>query len=223
MVGVLLAQTGLGKNSRWGTSALVIGANLPDIDVLWCTSSSDYLEYHRGITHAPFGIVLITLAATPLIAVGRRLFPAPIFEKVRIIPFSLLLLVGLTSHLLLDALNSYGVRPLLPFSPRWFHGDLLFIIDPWVWAGCLFFGVLLVTPATRRVFGLAAVLVLAATIGGVGYDRTSAWVPAAVAGIMLCGYLVRRARILTARSERVAVAGLVLLGGYLALVAGARS
>jgi inner membrane protein len=37
------------------------------------------------------------------------------------------------SHPLLDWTNSYGVRPLLPWDGRWFYGDLLFIVDPWVW------------------------------------------------------------------------------------------
>jgi inner membrane protein len=38
------------------------------------------------------------------------------------------------SHPLLDWLNTYGVRLLMPFSGRWFYGDALFIFDPWVLA-----------------------------------------------------------------------------------------
>jgi inner membrane protein len=47
----------------------------------------------------------------------------------------LLLLSGLAilSHPVLDTLNTYGVRWLMPFSAEWFYGDTLFIIDPWVW------------------------------------------------------------------------------------------
>ncbi len=34
----------------------------------------------------------------------------------------------------------YGIRLLAPFSQRWFYGDALFIVDPWLWlvlgAGC---------------------------------------------------------------------------------------
>jgi len=50
-------------------------------------------------------------------------------------PRQLLLLsfVAITSHPVLDSLNSYGVRWLMPFSGEWFYGDTLFIIDPWVW------------------------------------------------------------------------------------------
>jgi inner membrane protein len=33
----------------------------------------------------------------------------------------------------MDFTNSYGVRPLLPFTGRWFYGDLAFVSDPWIW------------------------------------------------------------------------------------------
>ena len=29
--------------------------------------------------------------------------------------------------------TSYGTRLLEPFSHRWFYGDTLFIMDPWIW------------------------------------------------------------------------------------------
>ena len=41
--------------------------------------------------------------------------------------------VAILSHPFLDTLNTYGVRWLMPFSGKWFYGDTLFIIDPWVW------------------------------------------------------------------------------------------
>jgi inner membrane protein len=37
------------------------------------------------------------------------------------------------THPLLDLCNTYGVRLLMPFSGHWFHGDTLFIVDPWMW------------------------------------------------------------------------------------------
>ncbi len=30
-------------------------------------------------------------------------------------------------------MNTYGMRWLMPFSGRWFYGDSLFIVDPWMW------------------------------------------------------------------------------------------
>jgi inner membrane protein len=41
--------------------------------------------------------------------------------------------IAILSHPVLDTLNTYGVRWLMPFSAEWFYGDTLFIIDPWVW------------------------------------------------------------------------------------------
>jgi inner membrane protein len=40
--------------------------------------------------------------------------------------------VAILSHPLLDLLNNYGVRLLMPFSGRWFYGDTAFIVDPWM-------------------------------------------------------------------------------------------
>ena len=34
---------------------------------------------------------------------------------------------------MLDWLNTYGVRLLMPFDGAWFYGDALFVVDPWVW------------------------------------------------------------------------------------------
>src|SRR3954447_5250 len=41
--------------------------------------------------------------------------------------------LGTLSHPLLDFMNTYGVRFLEPASHRWFYGDILFIVDPWIW------------------------------------------------------------------------------------------
>jgi inner membrane protein len=59
-------------------------------------------------------------------------------------PRQLLLLsaVSILSHPALDTLNTYGVRWLMPFSGRWYYGDTLFIVDPWMWLA-LGLGVLL--------------------------------------------------------------------------------
>ena len=44
----------------------------------------------------------------------------------------LLSFIAVLSHPILDTLNTYGVRWLMPLSGEWFYGDTLFIIDPWV-------------------------------------------------------------------------------------------
>ena len=45
----------------------------------------------------------------------------------------LLATVSIVSHPILDTLNTYGVRWLMPFDGRWFYGDAVFIVDPWLW------------------------------------------------------------------------------------------
>jgi inner membrane protein len=42
--------------------------------------------------------------------------------------------ISILTHPTLDWMNEYGMRWLMPFGGRWFYGDALFIIDPWVWA-----------------------------------------------------------------------------------------
>lgn len=121
-----------------GTAALVIGANLPDVDALVMLTSGDMLVARRGWTHGPIGLVVLPLLLTAvLVAIDnlqlkRNTRP---LDRAEVRPRQLLLLafVGALTHPLLDWLNTYGVRLLMPFSERWFYGDALQIIDPWVW------------------------------------------------------------------------------------------
>jgi inner membrane protein len=52
-----------------------------------------------------------------------------------VVPRQVLLLAALSilTHPILDTLNTYGVRWLMPFRSTWFYGDTLFIVDPWMW------------------------------------------------------------------------------------------
>ena len=45
----------------------------------------------------------------------------------------LLSYIGVLLHVFMDFTNSYGVRLLMPFSDRWFYGDALYIVDPWLY------------------------------------------------------------------------------------------
>ena len=42
-------------------------------------------------------------------------------------------LIATATHPIMDWTNNYGVRFLLPWNPRWFYGDFVFIIDPFIW------------------------------------------------------------------------------------------
>jgi inner membrane protein len=116
----------------------VVGANLPDVDVLaylWGPGAD--LAFRRGWTHGILALVfwpfLLTGAMMLLDRALRRLRRASL--PTGVVPGQLLLLscVSIWSHPALDTLNTYGVRWLMPFSGRWFYGDTLFIVDPWVW------------------------------------------------------------------------------------------
>ena len=70
--------------------------------------------------------------------------------------------LGVWSHPLLDWVNTYGIRLLMPFNDTWFYGDSLFIIDPWLWllAGA---GVVLARSQSWRSIGAWVVLGTAIT------------------------------------------------------------
>jgi inner membrane protein len=111
-----------------------VAANLPDLDALVFATGTPSVAFRRGWTHGVVGQALLPLLLTAVaIAVDRR-WPAR-EGRVRAHAGWLLALsyVGVLAHVGLDFLNNYGVRLLMPFSNRWFYGDAVFIIDPWLW------------------------------------------------------------------------------------------
>src|SRR5438067_1047899 len=138
LVGAALAETGLKRLTPWATATLLIGANLPDLDIIsGLFGPLNYLEHHRGLTHSLVGFPILAV----LLAAGTfgcsRFFPPRANSGERPARFGLLLglsLLAMTTHPLLDYTNSYGWRPFLPWSNRWYYGDLAFVIDPWIWA-----------------------------------------------------------------------------------------
>jgi inner membrane protein len=214
LCGLALARTKLGRAHRLAPLSLLIGANLPDID---CVSElfggrAAYLEYHRGITHSLVGAAgLALLLAVVMRIVERRRAPsaAPPFTA-----FLLPAAIGLLSHPLLDLLNTYGVRPWLPFSEARWYGDLVFILDPWLW---ILFGAvaLLAGPRTRAGHVLWAVVALATaalvwTSGRVGVEVKAVW-----SGLAIALALLRSTRFGAARPAPVVAAGATLVALYL--------
>lgn len=121
--------------------------NLPDVDVLaYFDGPLADLQFRRGWTHGILALALwpfvLTAAIVLLDRLARRLTRASLPSTVR--PREVLRLAGIAvlSHPVLDTLNTYGVRWLMPFSGEWFYGDSLYIVDPWVWLA-LGIGVLL--------------------------------------------------------------------------------
>lgn len=136
LVGLAAAKAGLGRTSRWATATCVIAANLPDADIVALAGGdSFYLEHHRGITHSLVGALALALLLPVLVVAVERLYARargrPPEAKFKALLICSLLLTA--SHPLLDWTNSYGVRPWLPWDGTWYYGDLVFIMDPYIW------------------------------------------------------------------------------------------
>ena len=136
LVGASLAQAGLKRRTALGTATLLIGANLPDVDLVsraWGTIPM--LEWRRGWTHGVLALVALPMLLTGLVLAWDRVGRKRSSDKIPASAKQLLLLSGVAvlTHPTLDWLNTYGMRWLMPFSDRWYYGDALFIVDPWVW------------------------------------------------------------------------------------------
>ena len=134
LVGAAFGEAGLKQRTRFGQSTLMIAANLPDLDVLVFATDVPSVAFRRGWTHGTMAQALLpVLLATTFYAIGRMRSGRADGVPVRMRWLLLLSYVGVLSHVALDWLNSYGIRLLMPFDGRWFYGDTLFIIDPWLW------------------------------------------------------------------------------------------
>lgn len=134
-VGASLAQTRFGRVPL-GTATLVIGANLPDVDAAtYFLDSQLSLGFRRGWTHGILALAILpALLGWVMHQVDRfRCRRDPTASPVSQGRLMALAYVSVLTHPALDWLNTYGVRLLMPFDGRWFYGDTLFIIDPWVW------------------------------------------------------------------------------------------
>jgi inner membrane protein len=141
LVGAVLGQAGLKRTTGLAMPALIIGANLPDVDAacFFWLEGTEHLALRRGITHGPPALVLLPLVLAGLLwgwdrwQTKRGTRPEARLP-VRFGWLYAMAFIGCLSHPFFDWLNVYGIRLLEPFSSQWFYGDTLFIIDPWLWA-----------------------------------------------------------------------------------------
>jgi inner membrane protein len=133
-VGAALGRAGLAQRTRFGAAALMISANIPDLDVLVFATETSPVSFRRGWTHGIAAQLVLPIALTGVFWLLDRRRPRPDGTPPFLAGRMLLLsYVGVYSHVFLDYLNNYGVRLLTPFDWRWFYGDAVFIIDPWLW------------------------------------------------------------------------------------------
>lgn len=195
MAGAVLARAGLDRRGTLPLAAttLVLAANAPDIDILAMYAGSYAgLAFRRGWTHGPIALVLLPLALAGVMLAWDRWIRRRGTRGTRgasltpLDPRATLLIasIGVLSHPALDWLNTYGIRLLMPFSGKWFYGDAVFIIDPWLWL--LLGAALFPWRRTRdrvRLFGAVAALYVAVMIGGSVAAESMTRRAAQVAGI----------------------------------------
>ncbi|HEX6742273.1 MAG TPA: metal-dependent hydrolase [Sphingomicrobium sp.] len=133
LVGAVLGRMGLKRLTPYAMPALIVAANLPDIDSFIARPLGvEPIAEHRGFTHGIGGMVTMPFLAAAIILVWQKFRPSK-EGPVRLGGLLICCFVATLSHPLLDYITSYGTRLLEPFSHRWFYGDAIFIVDPWIW------------------------------------------------------------------------------------------
>jgi inner membrane protein len=104
----------------------LVGAMLPDVDIVFLNTRIDYIRGHRGWTH--------TLLLLPVFAIALAVLAKLVYRYARHARLSVLFLfaaVGVATHLAFDWITSFGIMFLIPFTRRRFALDWVFILDPY--------------------------------------------------------------------------------------------
>src|SRR3989442_11840221 len=142
LVGAALGRAVAGRELPAAGWVGAIAGNAPDWAELllqpaaWTARAGGaYLVYHRGITHSFAGAAVEIVALTGLVGLLMRVWarragstPPPWRWVAACVTASV------ASHLYLDWQGSYGLRPFLPWSGRWYYADWVAIVDPFFWA-----------------------------------------------------------------------------------------
>ena len=137
LVGLTAAKAGLERLSPGATLLCVLAANSPDSDVIILAFGDrwTFLQHHRGITHAIVGVIGLAIIL-PLIFYFVDQLWSRLRNRSPQVKLKGLLIASLivsATHPLLDWTNNYGIRFFLPWSERWSYGDIVFIVDPFLW------------------------------------------------------------------------------------------
>lgn len=148
LTGACIGRAGFNRKTAYATVAAVLAAEAADLDVLWGLAGPiEELKHHRGITHTFLAVPVLAGMAVGAVwlcdrwrqarkqenfaADARRQSPRP--QSLHWGWLYAAALVAALSHLFLDWTNNYGLRPFYPFSPRWYAGSFLFIVEPVLW------------------------------------------------------------------------------------------
>jgi inner membrane protein len=126
LIGILGSKTGFSqRNGKVAAIAFLIGAIFPDIDLIVSFFGPEFsLRYHRGITHS--------IIAAPFFA----MFIAAVIYRVasfkNFVLLSVIVALGIYSHILFDLITSYGTVIFDPISMKRYSWNLVFILDPFI-------------------------------------------------------------------------------------------
>jgi inner membrane protein len=232
LTGAAISRAGYHRATPLATATLILAANAPDIDILTGFLGGDYatVAHRRGWTHGPIALALLPFAVMGLmLAYDRwvRRHRDPGAPPANAPALFLLALLGTATHPLLDWMNTYGIRLLMPFRREWYYGDALFIVDPWVWltlGGAVYLAGVLGRRVRRGSALLAElgwiVLALLASLLILGFPLPLPAKVAWVVGLLAIGalrlLLARRVERAPRAAERLARRG---LGGAVAYIA----
>jgi membrane-bound metal-dependent hydrolase YbcI (DUF457 family) len=164
LAALTFANAGLRRAGRGATAALLIGSNIPDIEIFTTITGGRvaYLAAHRGPTHGLLGLplALLTAAVVWLYLRARR---QPAAECASFASLVAMASIGVVGHIAMDFATSYGTRVLSPFVDTWFGVDWMPIIDIYLLA-ILLVG-LLVTAARPAWRSRIAAIVMLLTAG----------------------------------------------------------
>jgi inner membrane protein len=185
LTGAAMGRAGFNRKTAYATLAMTLAAEAADLDVFSGFGGPvAELQHHRGVMHSLIFTPVWAGLTCAVVWAGVRMVEArrkkrgavtntelmggagsgPTAGK-RVLPtlrwgwlFACAWLAAL-SHLLLDWTNAYGLRPFLPFSAKWYEGDLVFIVEPIFW-GVLILAVIgpWVTKLVDREIGAKKVL-----------------------------------------------------------------
>lgn len=126
LIGIILIKKLKLEDKKWPMIAMIIAANLPDIDfAIRFFGAGFYLVHHRELSHSIIGIVVLSV----ILAAVFSKFKEKNFNKYFIIG-----LAGTFSHLFLDIITSWGTQVLYPFNNIRYEFSLIPIIDVYVLA-----------------------------------------------------------------------------------------
>jgi membrane-bound metal-dependent hydrolase YbcI (DUF457 family) len=180
LAAALLAQTGL--QQRYGlaaTVALVVGAELPDLDFLFALGGPVLnFVHHRGMTHSLLGGAGLALLGALLLS---RLVRAHTYWRLVLWTY-----LGVVLHIGMDVLTPYGTQVFWPLTARRYTADAVFILD-YFYTGLMVVALLLirmVRQQRQRQYGLRS-------LGGIGVGSalwcSAPWLPTHPGWLLPCG------------------------------------